>query len=100
MKNRLLEKIALSEEAKKEAIQVGVIGSMGFATGAAASKIGQRFPNKLGNHSARMGALIGGLGIIGDLGAVKLNKQIEKSASELSNKYLDKIAAMQSSVTE
>ena len=95
--NRLLEKIATSEnakaEAKKELMQTGTIGAMGFGTGAVATKLGKRFPTHLGNHAGKMGALIGGLGLIGDYAAVKLNKHIEKTANDFSNKYLEKITA-------
>jgi hypothetical protein len=94
MTNLYLEKIALSDEAKKELVQTGTIGAMGFSTGALATKMGNSMP-KIGGNAFRMGALIGTLGLAGDYAAVKLIKKIEKKASYVSNKYLEKISSFQ-----
>lgn len=49
------------------------------------------FSNPGFKRAAKIGAIGGAVGLAGDYAAVKLNKKLEKSASESSNIYLDKI---------
>lgn len=76
---------------KNDLVHTGTIATAGLGTGFAAAKIMNRFP-KIKASTKGTAALIGGLGLIGDYGAVKLNKHLnlDKQASE--NKYLQKIA--------
>lgn len=73
---------------KTELMQTATIGAAGLGTGMLASKIGKAIPS-IGEHAGKMGALIGGMGLLGDYAAVKINKALEKKAS---NAYLEKAA--------
>lgn len=104
MTNKYLEKIALSDEAKKELAQTGVIGGIGMGTSAVTHKVmnpaGEKkvatavakIAPKLGilaraknalaaaksSPTAKAALIGGGLGLVGDFAAVKINKAIEK----------------------
>lgn len=84
MANKYLTKLAaLSEDAKKEIKQTAVMASIGGAAGVGADAImrtkgvsGWKVPS-----AVKAGILVGGLGLLGDVAAVKINRKIEKSAS-------------------
>ncbi len=87
-------------ETKKELAHTGVIGAIGFGTSALAGKIaGSRLvPAKYRSEAKSvkaLGAIGGSLGLIGDYGAVKLNKKVDKQMNKFAstnNRYLEKIA--------
>lgn len=76
---------------KDELLHTGTIGAVGLGTGMLSAKIGHAIP-KIGKSVLAAGALSGGLGLIGDYGAVKLNKKLSMKKQASDNKYLEKIA--------
>lgn len=72
--NKYLSKVAklLSTETKKEVANTATIGAAGAVTGALTNRI--LHPGSKSNLKA--GIIGGGLGLLGDYAAVKLNKHI------------------------
>ena len=94
--NKYLNKQAeLSEDTKKEIAQTGVLAAVGGATGYLGHKLLETNPIKRMKMSggAKSALAMGGLGLLGDIAAVKVNRNIEKKANEeMSNRYLEKVA--------
>lgn len=94
--NKYLVKLAqLSSDTKKEVAQTGVMAAAGGATGYAGHKLMQTNAIKRMKipEGGKAAIAIGGLGLLGDYSAVKLNRHIEKKAYTMENKYLEKIAS-------
>lgn len=95
MTNRYLTKIAqLSSDTKKEISQTGVMAAAGAATGYIGHKTmetgvmrGIKIP-----AAGKAALAVGGIGLLGDYAAVKLNRHIEKKAHMVENRYLQKVA--------
>lgn len=81
----------MDTQTKDELLHTGTIGAVGLGTGMLSAKIGHAIP-KIGKSVLAAGALSGGLGLIGDYGAVKLNKKLTMKKQASDNKYLEKIA--------
>lgn len=95
--NKYLDQICVSHSMTKQAeapapktelMQTGTIAATGIGTGLLAAKIGRAFP-RIGAHNGKMAGVIGGLGLLGDYAAVKINKRLEKTSSD--NIYLERI---------
>lgn len=78
--NKYLQKIA-AREGLKDAVNTGVIGATGAATSVLANKI--LHPTAPAGNWRKAALIGGGLGLLGDYAAVKLNKGI--------NKHIDKL---------
>lgn len=101
----------MTPEARGELLSTGVIGATGFASGALGSamldnKTFQRVTSKLG-PKVRAGLAIGGLGLIGDYGAVKAIKAISapgeheiKNMNKVASILLDRAAELRQSTPE
>jgi hypothetical protein len=84
MTNRYLTKLAtLSTDTKKEVAQTGVMAAAGGATGYLGHKLMQTGAVKRMKipEGGKAALAIGGLGLLGDYAAVKINRGIEKKAS-------------------
>lgn len=84
MTNRYLIKLAaLSTDTKKEIAQTGVMAAAGGATGYLGHKLMQTGAVKRMKipEGGKAALAIGGLGLLGDYAAVKINRGIEKKAS-------------------
>lgn len=96
---KLHKQAELAQDAKHEAISTGIIGATGFATGAVghkllATKLFQRATSKL-SPTVRSGLAIGGLGLVGDYGAVKAIKALEnKGQNENKANTMNKVASI------
>ena len=100
--NKYLVKLAqLSSDTKKEVAQTGVMAAAGGATGYAGHKLMQTNAIKRMKipEGGKAAIAIGGLGLLGDYSAVKLNRHIEKKAYMMENKYLQKAANTYDSTT-
>lgn len=101
LKSMSLDKVAaLSDGAKEEALSTGVIGATGFGTGVLGqSLLGnstfRKLTSRLGTKT-KAGLAVGGLGLIGDYGAVKAIRAISgPSTVKHEVKNMNKVANYQ-----
>ena len=84
----------LSEDTKNELLSTGVIGAAGAATSALAHKF--MSTGLVKNTAGRAALLGGGLGLLGDYAAVKVNKKISQDTVETKRRghKMDKVASI------
>lgn len=85
-----LRKVAELTQGQKDLRDTAVIGGMGVGLGTAAGHAAEKFLPRIAKSPKKLGALTGAAGIVADYAGVKINRALEKEASE-ENKFLKKI---------